>query len=155
MNRSPDWERVKAAAAAELEPGEQMSAIFAAMIPHEFSRGHVVAAELVPLLWLMDHARWRYRARAASRCAQVPLAPRMIIAVAGRRLVIWAASRRWRPGAVIGDLPRDRIIEITCTGEGTRSRLVVLHLSDGQTVALQVAAKNAADVARAMTRCGQ
>src|SRR5215472_13760678 len=110
MVRSLDWEPVRAAAAAGLEPGEQVSAIFGAMIPYEFSRGHVIAAELVPLLWLMDHALWRHRARAASRSARIPLAPRMIIAVTGRRLVILAARRSWRPGNVIGDLPRDRII---------------------------------------------
>jgi hypothetical protein len=99
----------------------------------------------------MDHAVWRYRARAASRSAQAPLAPRMIIAFTGRRLVIWAARRGWRLGKVIGDLPRDQIMQVTAAGTGTRSRLMALHLNDGQTVTLQVSARVATGLARTIS----
>src|SRR5215469_3386418 len=148
MVRSPDWKPILTGAVAGLEPGEQVSVIFGAMIPHEFFRGHVMTAELVPLLLIMDHVRWRYRTRAASRSAQIPLAPRMIIAVTGRRLVIWAARRRWRPGNVVGDLARDRIIEVNYGGTGSRPDLLVLHLTDGETLTLRVSATQAAELAR-------
>jgi hypothetical protein len=48
MFRSPDWERVRAAATASLEPGEQLSVMFGALIPHQFSSGQVIATELAP-----------------------------------------------------------------------------------------------------------
>ena len=152
MFRSPDWELIRAAATARLDPGEQVMAVFGALIPHQVSIGHLIAPELAPLIRLMDHAVWRHQARTASRSAQVPLAPRMIIAFTGRRLVIWAARRRWRLGKVIGDLPRDRIMQVvTATGTGTRSRLMVLHLSDGRTVTLQVSARVATGLARTIS----
>jgi hypothetical protein len=64
----------------------------------------------------------------------------MIIAVTGRRLVVWAANRWWRLGKLAGNLPRDRITGITMATMGTRSRTLVLHLSTGPTVTIMVAA---------------
>jgi len=148
MSRSPDWDGIRAAATAGLAPGEQISALFTALIPDQFADGLVIAAELAPLIRLIDHAAVRRKARAASRSAQVPLAPRMIIALTSQRLMIWAAHRGWRLGNAIGDLPRDRIMHITEAGTGTRSRLITVHLSDGRTVILQVSAKIATGLAR-------
>jgi hypothetical protein len=148
MARSADWEQIRTATAAGLEPGEHVSAVFATLIPHQLSIGHVISAELVPLLWLMDHTLWHHRARTASRSVQVPLAPRMIIVVTDRNLMIWSARRSWQPGKLIGDLPRDRINQVTTTGTGTRTRLMTLHLSDGRSLTLQVSASIAADLAR-------
>jgi hypothetical protein len=149
MVRSPDWKQIRAVATARLESGEQVSAVFGALIPHQFSGGHVIAAELAPLIWLMDHALWHRRARAAARSAQIPLAPRMIIVITSRRLLIWTARRRWQPGKIIGELPSDTIAQFTAAGTGTRTRLMTIHLSDGRTLTLQVSVSIAASLTRA------
>jgi hypothetical protein len=140
MIRNSDWERVQAAVRACLEPGDCHPVVFGAAVPRQVVSGHVIASELVPLMWLLNHVAWRYRARVVSRSSGVPLAPRMIMAFTGRRLVIWAARRGWRPGRVIGELPGGQIVHVTASGAGSRSRLMVLQLADGRTVRLHVAA---------------
>ncbi|HEY4464557.1 MAG TPA: hypothetical protein VGN41_17955 [Streptosporangiaceae bacterium] len=139
MLRSPDWNQTYAAVRANLGPDEPLRALFTGLTPAPERDGVVIAGELAPLVWVMWHATWRRTTRAASRSADFPLAPRMIIAVTGRRLVVWAAKPRWRLGKTVGDVPRDRITGITSLAAGTRSRTIVLHLSTGRTVTLLVA----------------
>jgi hypothetical protein len=112
--------------------------LFTALIPPPESGGVVVDGVFVPLIWVAWHVAWRRAARAASRVADVPMAPRMIVAVTPSRIVIWRAAHNWRLGDFSGELPRDRIIEVTATGGGTRSRRLVLHLSTGSAVAMLV-----------------
>jgi hypothetical protein len=151
MFRGPDWNQTYAAVTAHLEPDERPVTLFTALIPPPESGGVVIAGELAPLVWAVWHATWRHKTRAASRSADVPLAPRMIIAVTSRRLVIWAASRRWRLGKVVGDLLRDRITGITKAASGTRSQTLMLHLSTGPTVTIMVAAATADSLASVLS----
>lgn len=151
MFRGPDWNQTHAAVTAHLEPDERLVMLFTALTPPPESGGVVIEGVLVPLVWAVWHATWRHTTRAASRSADVPLAPRMIIAVTGRRLVVWAAKRRWRLGKVAGDVQRDRITGITRSASGTRSRTLVLHLSTGPTVTIMVAAAAADHLASALS----
>lgn len=138
MLRGPDWNRTRAVVTAYLEPDEQLVTLFTALIPPPELEGVVVDSGLVPLIWAAWYVTWRRAARAASRVADVPMAPRMIVAVTPSRIVIWRAARNWRLGDFSGELPRDRVIEVTAAGGGTRSRRLVLHLSTGPTVAILV-----------------
>jgi hypothetical protein len=151
MFRGPDWNQIYAAVTAHLEPDERVVTLFTALTPPPESDGVVISVVLVPVVWAVRHATWRHNTRAASRSADVPLAPRMIIAVTGRRLVVWAANRRWRLGKLAGNLPRDRITGITMDTMGTRSRTLVLHLSTGPTVTIMVAAAAADSLASAFS----
>jgi hypothetical protein len=44
----------------------------------------------------------------------------MVIILSNHRLLVWSVSRRWAPGALIGDLGRDRIrdAESPTVGQG-------------------------------------
>jgi hypothetical protein len=138
MLRGPDWNRTRAVVTAYLEPGEQLVTLFTALIPPPESGGVVADGAFVPLVWAAWYVAWWRAARAASRAADVPMAPRMIVAVAPSRIVIWRAARNWRLGNFSGELPRDRIIGVTAAGGGTRSRQLVLHLSTGPAVVMLV-----------------
>jgi hypothetical protein len=135
------------AVAAHLEPGERPVTLFTALTPPPESDGMLIDGVLVPLAWAVRHATWRHTTRAASRSADTPLAPRMIVALTARRMVIWRATRRWRLGRVIGDLPRDRISGVTARTSGTRSSTLVLHLSTGPTVTIMVTSDSADQLA--------
>jgi hypothetical protein len=142
--RRIDWDRAGAAITAYLGPDEPPEAMFPAMTPRPFSEGLLIAAELAPVVRAVEDAMWWHRSRSASRKASVPLAPRMIIAVTGRRLVIWSARHNWRLGSLAGELPRSRILRaeaaevpVGATGWCT----VLLHLADGQTVTIRASAE--------------
>lgn len=139
MLSGPDWNRIRAAITAYLQPGEQLETMFTALIPRPESGGLVVTDVLIPLVWAVQRAAWERAARATSRATGVPVAPRMIVALTPSRIVIWRAARNWRLGDFSGELPRDRIIEVTAAGGGTRSRRLVLHLSTGHAVVIRVA----------------
>lgn len=93
---------------------------------------------MAPLVWVAWHGTWRRSAREASRAAGVALAPRMLIALTPRRMVVWRADRRWRLGTMTGELPRDLVVGATAPPGGTRSRELVLQLASGQAVTLRV-----------------
>jgi len=139
MSRGPDWSRIRAVVTAYVQPGEQLQALFTALIPRPGSDGLVVSGALVPLFWAVQRVAWERAARAVSQATGVPVAPRMIVALTPTRMVIWRAARNWRLGDLSGELPRDRIIGVTTAGVGTRSRRLILHLSTGSTVAMRVA----------------
>lgn len=96
MLHGPDWTQTRAAVIACLEPEEQPVALFTALVPPPEWGGQIVDVIVAPLVWAAWHVTWRRSARAASRTAGVSLAPRMVIALTPRRMVVWQASRRWR-----------------------------------------------------------
>ena len=140
MSRGPDWNQTRALIAARLEPDERLAGMFTAITPYpeSYSHGTIFIPELILLVRAAEHAVWRRSTQAASRSSQVPLAPRMIIAITDRRLVVWAADRRWRPRRLAGALSRDRIIGVTAKEGTSRVRTVVLELSAGETVTIRV-----------------
>jgi hypothetical protein len=119
MMRGPDWNRTRAAVIAYVQPGEQLQALFTALIPRPESGGFVVTGALAPLVWAVRRVAWERAAHAVSRATGVPVAPRMIVALTPSRMVIWRAARNWRLGDLSGELPRDRIIGVTSAGAGT------------------------------------
>jgi hypothetical protein len=139
MLRGADWNRTRAVVTAYLQPGEQLETLFTALIPRPESGGVVVTAALIPLVWAVRRMEWERAARAISQATGVPVAPRMIVALTPSRIVIWRAARNWRLGDLSGELSRDRIIEVTAAGGGTRSRRLLLHLSTGSDVVMRVA----------------
>ena len=132
---------------AFLDPDERPVALFTALVPPPEWGGQIVDVIVAPLVWAVWHATWRRSARAASRAAGVALAPRMVIALTPRRMVVWQASRRWQVGTMAGELPRDLIVGATAPPGGTRSRALVLRLATGQAVTLRVWPATADDLA--------
>lgn len=138
MFHGPDWNRTRAIVTGYLEPDEHLVTLFTALIPPPESGGVVMAGALVPLVWAARHASWRHAARAAGRAAGIPVAPRMIVAMSARRIVIWRATRGWRLRDIRGELPRERVLGVTASGGGARSRRLALHLSTGSSITLLV-----------------
>jgi hypothetical protein len=138
MFRDPDWNRTRAVVTMHLGPEERLVTLFTAVIPPPESGGVVVDGALVPLVWAAWHAMWRHATRAASRAADIPVAPRMIVALTTSRIVIWRATRNWRLGKISGEMPRDRLLGVGATAGGPRFRRLVLHLSTGSTLTVLV-----------------
>jgi len=110
MLRGPDWTRTRDVVTAFLEPEERPVTLFTALVPPPERGGEIVDVILAPLVWAVWHATWRHSTRAASRAANITLAPRMVIALTPRRMVVWRANRRWRLGTMAGELPRHLIV---------------------------------------------
>jgi hypothetical protein len=132
---------------AYLGPEDQPDVLFTAVTPAPESGVLLIEAVLAPLAWAVWRAMWSHNVRVASRAAGVPLAPRMIVALTPKRLVIWRATRNWRLGKVSGELPRERILRITEAGGGTRSRRLEFQMSTGSSFSLMVTK----DAARQLT----
>jgi hypothetical protein len=155
MFRGSGGEAVVAAVTAELRASEQRLALFPALTPSD-SGGGLAPAELFPLIMAVEHLAWRQRSRAAARTSMFPLAPRMIIGLTDQRLLIWVARRRWRLGAFLGDVPRDRIVQATAPTAGQGWRTVRIYLANEPTVSIQVPAVTADRLSSALSgRAGE
>ena len=152
MLRAPDWTRTRAVVTGFLEPEERPVMLFTALVPPPERGGEIVDVILAPLVWAVWHATWRHSTRAASRAANITLAPRMVIALTPRRMVVWRANRRWRLGTMAGELPRHLIAGATAPPGGTRSRALVLRLATGQAVTLRVWPASADDLAAQLSK---
>jgi hypothetical protein len=145
MSRSGHWEQ--ALAAAELQPGERLLALVPAITPPpDHGSGGLVLpglVPLVPLIMALQRAAWRKHTRAAATRSVFPLAPRMIIGMTDRRLVIWAARRRWHIGASLGSVWLDRIIAADAPTVGAGWRSVIIHLAGQPDLAIKVPASAA------------
>jgi len=151
MTRSPDWKHV--AAAADLEPGERLWALVPAITPapDHGSGGLVVLPPLIPLMMAAQRAAWRKHAHAASVRSGFPLAPRMIIGLTDRRLMIWTARRRWRAGVSLGSVKLDRIVAAEARTVGSGWRSVMIHMSSQQELTIKVPATAADRLAAALS----
>lgn len=147
MAQKQDWDAVMTAAAADLRPGEQLTALFPA-IPSDGPAGASAPSELMPLIIAVEHLAWRRRIRTSATSSMFPTAPRMLIGLTGHRLVVWSAARRWRPGKFLGYVTRDRLIQATAPTVGSGWRTVVIYLANEPPVSLKVPGPIADDVAR-------
>jgi len=151
VTRSPDWKQ--AAAAADLEPGERLWALIPAVTPapDHGSGGLVVLPPLIPLMMAAQRAAWRTHAHGASVRSGFPLAPRLIIGVTDRRLMIWTARRRWRTGVSLGSVKLDRIVAAEASTVGSGWRSVMIRLSSQQELTIKVPATAADRLAAALS----
>jgi hypothetical protein len=151
MVDGPDWNQTRSTITEYLGPDEPLESMFTALVPPPDRGGLMASAAVWPIVWAVWLATWQATVRKSSRAAQVPLARRMVVALTPQRLVIWRASRRWRLGAVTGDLPRDRIADTTVYGSGSRSRTLTLQLTTGASITLKVSPESASRLRELMT----
>jgi hypothetical protein len=135
-----------------MEPGERLWALIPAITPAPDygSGGLIVLPLLIPLMMAAQRATWRKHASAASARSGFPLAPRMIIGVTDRRLIIWTARSRWRIGASLGSVMLDRIFAADAPSAGSGWRSVMIHLPS-QKVTIKVPAAAADRLAVALS----
>ena len=138
MSGGPDWEKIRTAISAHLEPGEPVEGMFTAVMPEE-GRGHGMAfGGLGIVVMAVEYAMRRSSARKTAQTLGVPLTRRMIIALTPRRLVIGQAGRGWRLRMITGDLPRDQIAKVELGAASDRTRRAILHLNTGESITLRM-----------------
>jgi hypothetical protein len=113
-------ETFRALATQDLQAGEEIEAVFAAIGPNPDIGGAFGWAPAFPLLWLSRRLARKRSHRSVADRSGFPVARRMVIILTNHRLLVWSVSRRWAPGALIGDLGRDRIrdAESPTVGQG-------------------------------------
>jgi len=107
--------------------------------------------ELTLVVIAADHLARRRRLRAQARESIFPLAPRMIIGLTNRRLLIWSVRPGWRLGPFLGYVTRDRIMQATAPTVGGGWRTVSIFLAQEPTVSIKVPAAAADDLARELS----
>ncbi|HEY7143700.1 MAG TPA: hypothetical protein VH637_05580 [Streptosporangiaceae bacterium] len=137
MLRSADWSRVTQSVAADLRPGEVLLAVFPALTPAD-AGGGLAPAELWPLVLIIEHVMLRRRSRRIARSSMFPLAPRMVMALTDRRLLIRAGRHGWQAGRFLGYVSRDRIVQATAPTAGSGWRTVLIYLANEPTVEIKV-----------------
>jgi len=95
-------------------------------------------AALIPLIMVAEHLMWWRHTRETARISLFPLASRMVIGLTDQRLLIWAASRRWRLGGFLGSVSRDRIVQATAPTVGAGWRTVRIYLANEPAVSIRV-----------------
>lgn len=143
-------ESIAAVVKAELRAGERLLAVFPAVTPAA-EGGGLVPAELAPLVMVAERVWRRRRDRVAAQASIFPLAPRMLVGLTDRRLLIWSAHWRWRPGSYLGYVSRDRIIQSTAPTVGSGWRTVLIYLVNEPTVPIKVPGSMADGLASALT----
>jgi hypothetical protein len=139
------------AVAAQLRDGEVAGPAIAAILPNPDPGTAYGVSSAFPLLWLLRGvARWRAR-RSVQVSTGFPTAPRMVLALSGERLLVWSASRRWRLGEFLGDVPLGTITAARAPTVGQGWRSVVIELAGSPTVTVKVGARQADDLAAGLT----
>jgi hypothetical protein len=138
MSGGPDWEKIRTAVSAHIEPGEPVEGIFTAVMTGEERGRGMVFGGLWPVVMAVEYAMRRSSVRKTAQTAGVPLARRMIIALTSRRLVIGQADRGWRLRTITGDLPRDQIAKVELGAASDRTRRAILHLNTGESIMLRM-----------------
>lgn len=105
---------------------------------------------VVPLLYAVERLRRRRASRRAAADSRFPWAPRMVVALTERRLLVWRADRDWHLGDFVGDVTRDRIVRADAPTVGVGWRTVRIFLAEEPTVSLRVPSANADDFAEAL-----
>jgi hypothetical protein len=144
------WERHREAAAAEVRAGETVLWILPALSPQERDGGLAITVLILPLMALRRWM-WHRSTRAAAKQSLFPLAPRMILALTDRRLLIWSARRRFRLGEFIGFVTLDRVVmaEVLTVGAGWRS--LRIDLANEPSVRLKVPGSLADELAAVLS----
>lgn len=147
MSRRPGRKGTRAAAEAELRPGERLSVLFPALTPPPDSGGGTTMAALAPLILAAEHIAWRRHSRATSGASKFPLAPRMFIGLTDSRILVWSARWRWRIGKFLGDITLDQVMAAKPPTVGAGWRTVLIHLAHGAEVHIKVPGTTADRVA--------
>ena len=118
-----DWSRNRDLAAKELRDGEALWALFPAMTASDDGGSGIMPAAFVPVVAVVERWQDRRSARQASKTSLFPLAPRMVMGLTNRRILTWAAGRRWSMGTFLGFVPMEAIVraEVLTVGEGWRT----------------------------------
>jgi hypothetical protein len=137
-------------ARSELRRGETLQAMFPAVSQHadDDRVGH-------PMFMLpgrvTDRLMLRRRLRMLTKESIFPLAPRMIVGLTTRRLMIWSARPGWRVGSFIGYVSRDRVLQAAAPGNEAGWRAVSFYLAQEPTVSIKVPARAADDLTRELS----
>lgn len=129
--------------ADQLGPNESAELVLPAIAPNPDPGSAFGLAVAMPVLWVTRRVSRQRRDRRVLAMSGFPLAHRMLLAVTNDRLLVWSASRQWKPMSFLGAVSRERIErgEAPTVGEGWRSVRIDLH--DAGTVIIKVAAKHA------------
>jgi hypothetical protein len=137
-------------ARSELRPGEMLQAMFPAV-----SRPADDDRLRHPLLMIpgrvADRLTLRRRLRRLTKESIFPLAPRMIVGLTTRRIMIWSARPGWRVGPFLGYVSRDRVLQATAPGNESGWRGVSFYLAQEPTVSIKVPARAADDLTRELS----
>jgi hypothetical protein len=137
-------------ARSELRHGETLQAMFPAVSqPAEEER----VRQLLLMLpgRVTDRLLLRRRLRKLTRESIFPLAPRMIVGLTTRRIMIWSARPGWRVGPFLGYVSRDRVLQATAPGSEPGWRAVSFFLAQEPTISIKVPARAAEDLTRELS----
>jgi hypothetical protein len=148
VSRQSDWK--DAVRALGLAPGEDLLTMTPAVAPGRTGGGMSMSG-LVVVKLAADRIAWQRRTEAAARSSGFPLAPRMIIGVTDRRLLVWSAGSRWRVRKYLGEVSRDQITRGTAPTVGAGWRSVLIDLATGPTVTIRVPARTADRLAASLS----
>lgn len=147
MSRRSSWEANHAIAASELRDRESIVALFPALSPPDEGGSGLVPALLIPVIAAVERWHWRRTAQRLAKQSLFPLAPRMVVALTERRVLIWAAARGWAAGPFIGFVTLDRVVEAEVLTVGSGWRTVRIDLANEPAVRLKVPGDLSEDLA--------
>jgi len=142
-------------AEGELQGGEKLVGVMPALSPRPAaSAGGLVPAFLIPIIRGVERWHWRRTSRRTAASSRFPLAPRMIVGLTDRRLLMWEARRRWRVGEFLGYVTLDRVVQADAPTVGAGWRTVRIFLANEPPVSVKVPGKFADDFAGSLSRRG-
>lgn len=147
-----DWKRSRDLAAEELRAGETLRAVFPSLASSDEGGSGIMPAAFVPVVTVVERWQQRRAARQTSKASLFPLAPRMVMALTNRRLLIWAAGRRWSMGTFLGFVPLESIVDADVVTVGAGWRTVRTDLANEPSVRFRVPGQLAEDIAAALSR---
>jgi hypothetical protein len=136
--------------ARELRDGEQLRAVIPAFAPSPDSGSGFVPAIMIPVIAVVERWHWRRTTRSTAERSLFPLAPRMLLGLTDRRLLVWSSRRNWRLGNFLGDVALDRIVDAQAPTVGTGARSVTVHLANEPSVTFKVPGDVADQLANAL-----
>lgn len=106
---------------------------------------------VIPLMLLVERLLHRRELRTATQRSLFPLAPRMLLGLTTKRVLIWQARRRWRLGPFLGYVSLDRIVQAEAPTVGQGWRTLRVHLSNEPAVTIKVPGDLADELAAALS----
>ena len=106
----PDWEQIRREAARDLDDVETLRVLLPALSPHPDSGSRAfIPLALFPLIAAIRRWNWSRATKQSAHASEFPLAPRMVVGLTDKRLLVWASGRRRRLRRLLGHVPLDRI----------------------------------------------
>lgn len=146
-----DWQRNRELASGELREGETLQALFPALAAADPGGSGIMPAALVPVVAAVERWQQRRATRQTTKTSMFPVAPRMLMALTNRRLLMWAAGRGWSMGAFLGFVPLDAIVRAGAVTVGEGWRTVQVDLANEPSVRFRVPGQLADDFADALS----